>query len=118
MNDEHTSTPLRPERRIESGIDANRLFEASFGEQVATILLLESDLGSAFFDLRTGLAGDLLQRFVNFRIPLAIVVEDPQVHGDRFSELAREHRTHPVVRFFTSEQGARAWLEAKRKELS
>ena len=118
MNETKTQPPLRPDRKLESGSDANLLFEAAFGEQTSTILLLESDLGPAFYDLRTGLAGDLLQRFVNFRIPLAVVVEQPPSHGDRFGELVHEHRTHPVVRFFTSELEARTWLEKKQRELA
>lgn len=101
---------LRPDRPLESGRDANQLFEIA--SEGSTILLLEADLGRAFFDLKSGVAGDMLQRFVNFRIPLAIVVPSPEKHGDRFRELAREHRNHPVVRFFTSEEDARAWLLA------
>lgn len=116
MNEEDTRKPLRPDQPLRSGLDANRLFEASPG--ASTILLLESDLGPDFFDLRTGLAGELLQKFVNFRIPLAMVVPSPQKYGDRFSELAHEHRGHPVVRFFTTEQEALAWLAAKGKELA
>jgi hypothetical protein len=111
MTEKPATQPLRPARPLESGLDANRLFEASFDG--STLLLLEDDLGPAFFDLRTGLAGELLQKFVNFRIPLAIVVPSPQKYGDRFKELAHEHRSHPVVRFFATEDEARAWLKAK-----
>jgi hypothetical protein len=99
---------LRPDQPLQSGRDANHLFEIASAE--STILLLETDLGPAFFDLKSGLAGEILQKFVNFRIPLAIVVPSPARHGDRFEELTREHRNHPVVRFFTSEGDARTWL--------
>jgi hypothetical protein len=74
------------------------------------LLLDESAFGPDFFDLRTGLAGELFQKFVNYRAKLAIVVGDPHAHGARFGELIFEHRTHPNVRFFTSEQLARQWL--------
>src|SRR5687768_10403451 len=72
----------------------------------------ESNLGQEFFDLRSGLAGELFQKSMNYRTPLAIVISDPKKHGDRFSELAHEHRRHPFVRFFPSKTEARAWLEA------
>lgn len=74
------------------------------------LIVTESNLCSEFFDLRTGFAGDLLQRFVNYRAKLAIVVSDPRAHGERFGELVYEHRAHPVVRFFSSEADAREWL--------
>jgi hypothetical protein len=74
------------------------------------LLLDESQLGANFFDLRTGLAGEVLQKFTNYRVRLAIVVADPAAHGSRFSELVHEHRTHSAVRFFTDARLARQWL--------
>lgn len=74
------------------------------------LLLRESDLGPAFFDLRSGIAGELFQKFVNTRIPLAIVVADPKSHGERFGELAYEHQSHPTVRILPTEEDARRWL--------
>ncbi len=74
------------------------------------LLLDESQLGANFFDLRTGLAGKVLQKFTNYRVRLAIVIADAQAYGVRFSELVREHRTHNAVRFFETEQRARQWL--------
>lgn len=76
----------------------------------ARLLLAEDDLSPEFFDLRTGLAGELLQKLVNYQIRTAIIVADPSLHGDRVVELAREHRRHPVVRFVDDETEAFAWL--------
>ncbi len=75
------------------------------------LVLTEADLSAAFFDLRTGLAGELFQKCVNYRARLAIVLADPKAHGERFGELVYEHRTHPVIRFFGSDVEARQWLE-------
>jgi hypothetical protein len=74
------------------------------------IVIDEQDLSPDFFDLRTGFAGEVLQKFTNYRARLAIVVADPAAYGSRFSELAHEHRTHKCVRFFASGQLARQWL--------
>jgi hypothetical protein len=76
----------------------------------AGLILTEKDLGPDFFDLRTGLAGELFQKFVNYRIPVAIVVADPNVYGERFSELAYEHRNHNMIRFVRSTDEAQAWF--------
>jgi len=75
------------------------------------LILAEADLCPEFFDLRTGLAGEVLQKFVNYRAKLAIIVPDPRAHGERFSELAYEHRQHAVIRFVSSAEEARRWLE-------
>ena len=70
----------------------------------------EKDLSPDFFDLRTGFAGEVLQKFTNYRTRLAIVVADANAYGGRFGELAYEHRTHSAVRFFATAQLARQWL--------
>lgn len=75
------------------------------------LVLLEEDLAPAYFDLRTGLLGDLFQTLVNHRLPAALVVADATAYGPRFTELAREHARHPQVRVVTTAEQARAWLE-------
>ncbi|MCL4861504.1 MAG: DUF4180 domain-containing protein [Caldilineaceae bacterium] len=76
------------------------------------LLLTEQDLAPAFFDLKSGLAGELLQKFVNYRLRVAIVVADPAAYGERFGELVREHRSHGLVRFAPTRAEADAWLGA------
>jgi Domain of unknown function (DUF4180) len=79
------------------------------------LVLSEADLAPSFYDLSTGLAGELFQKFVNYRVPLALVVRDPAVYGERFVELAREHRGHPIVRMFPDHNAATEWLAIARK---
>jgi hypothetical protein len=74
------------------------------------LILTEDDVATEFFDLRSGLAGELFQVFVNYRIPLAIVLHKPEGHGTRFAELAYEHGSHNLIRFLPSEDEARVWL--------
>jgi hypothetical protein len=74
------------------------------------LILSEADLAPEFFDLRSGLAGELFQKFTNYRIRLAIVLPDPQPYGERFSELVYEHRSHNLIRFVRSEAEAKTWL--------
>ena len=75
------------------------------------LILTESDLAPEFFDLRTGLAGEVLQKFVNYKLRVAIVLADPEAYGERFSELAYEHRKHSMIRFVRSADEAKAWLD-------
>jgi len=74
------------------------------------LIVTEANLCPEFFNLRTGFAGEVLQKFVNYGAKLAIVIADPRAHGDRFGELVHEHQSHPHVRFFKSEADAAAWL--------
>jgi len=93
---------------IRSRADISDAIGACFG--TAGLILIEADLASEFFDLRTGLAGEALQKFVNYRMRVAIVVPAPEVHGKRFAELAYEHSTHNAIRFVRSQDEANAWL--------
>jgi len=69
----------------------------------AGLILTEDDLSQEFFDLSTGLAGELFQKFINYKLRVAIVLPTPEAHGERFRELAYEHRSHPVVSLIASE---------------
>ncbi len=76
------------------------------------MILTENDLAPEFFDLRSGLLGELLQKFINYKLRVAFVVPDPEIYGERFSELAFEHRSHPMIRFVCSIDEAKDWLSA------
>ena len=95
---------------IASPRDASDAVGAAFGAR--GVILGEPDVAPAFFDLRTGLAGEVFQKFTNYRIRLALVVPDPAAHGERFAELAYEHAAHNLIRFFRTEEDAAAWLNA------
>ena len=86
----------------------NELMGAVYGAD--GLLLTESDLAPEFFDLRSGLAGEALQKFTNYRVRVAIVVPDPGRYGPRVAELAFEHRRHNLIRFVASEAEALEWL--------
>lgn len=81
---------------------------ASLG--AGALLLTEDDLDPAFFDLRSGWAGELFQKVTNYGVRLALVLPDPGRYGPRWRELAFEHAAHRVVRFVPSRAAADAWL--------
>ncbi|RRB07394.1 DUF4180 domain-containing protein [Larkinella rosea] len=55
---------------VEDGLDLlGNLYYQGFD----TILIYEKNITPAFFDLRTGIAGEILQKFSNYRVRLAIV---------------------------------------------
>lgn len=94
--------------RILSIRDVSDALGAVYG--ASGLLLTETDLSPEFFDLRTGIAGELFQKFTNYQIHLAIVVNKLEVYGERFGELAFEHRNHKLIRFFDTLETAKSWL--------
>ena len=93
---------------IQSFSDISDLLGDCLGSQ--GLILTEDDVSRAFFDLQSGLAGELFQKFANYRIRLALIVPDPQAYGDRFSELAYEHATDSLIRIVRSREEASTWL--------
>jgi uncharacterized protein DUF4180 len=93
---------------ISSHGDVSEALGLSLGSR--GLILNESDLSPEFFDLRTGLAGELFQKFTNYSVRVAIILRDFDAHGERFGELAYEHSKHPLIRFFNSPDEAEAWL--------
>jgi hypothetical protein len=83
---------MAEERRIvvasDSGIairsfnDIADAIEACIGR--VGLILTEDNLTPAFFDLSSGLAGELFQKLVNYKVRTAIVVPHPEAHGERF----------------------------------
>lgn len=72
--------------RLSSGRDATDIIGDAYGADVAAIALPASRLTDGFFDLRTRLAGEFVQKFVNYGVALAIV-GDISVHLDASTAL-------------------------------
>ena len=84
-------------------------------EQGSRALLLDRDaLSAAFFDLSSGVAGELVQKLVNYGVRMAAVVPDLAVHSPRFQEFVREANKGGQFHFCATRQEAIDWLEARR----
>jgi len=66
-----------------------------------------------FFDLSSGVAGELLHRLTLYGIRMAGVVADPSVHSDAFQSFHLETNRGSQVRFFPTRAEAVAWLESE-----
>ena len=74
------------------------------------IVLTPDDVDAPFFDLHSGLAGELFQKVTNYGLRLALVLPDPAAYGPRWADLAFEHADHRVIRFFPRRKDAEAWI--------
>ncbi len=84
-----------------------------FGEANANGLLLTAQhLPEEFFDLKSGFAGMMLQKFANYGVRAAIVVPPESLTG-RFNELAAEASWGEDFRIVTDGEFAKRWLSSK-----
>ena len=86
------------------------VIEFCLNNRVRRVLLYSENLAAEFFDLKTGMAGTMLQKFRQYRLRLAIVLDPDLSLSDRFRELAAEENKAPYVRFARTAEEARDWL--------
>jgi len=77
------------------------------------VLLLAERLPAGFFDLSTGIAGEVVQKFVNYRFCVACVINNPGQYGERFKEFALEAREGQQFRTFVTRESAFVWLSGQ-----
>lgn len=88
--------------------DVLDLIGATFGQEIDTVAVPASRLGADFFSLRSGLAGAVTQKFVNYQLRLAIV-------GDVSSHVRASDAFRDWV--IESNRGRHLWFVADQAEL-
>lgn len=98
---------------IGSPSDVGDLLGEAFGAQANFVILPRARLAAAFFDLRTGLAGELNQKLANYRIRLVIVgdVAAEAAASKAFRDFVREANQGSTLRFVDTLEKARALVE-------
>jgi hypothetical protein len=87
--------------------DALDIIGAAFS-QADVVAVPVSRLDQRFFSLRSGLAGDIVQKFANYRMRLAVV-------GDISAQVAASEALRDLVR--ESNRGHQLWFVADLDEL-
>jgi hypothetical protein len=81
------------------------------GERDIRLVLLEVDnMSRDFYDLSSGLAGDILQKCSNYGFRLVVTGNYANVMSSRFPELAAELNRGSQIRFFPTRDAAVHWL--------
>jgi hypothetical protein len=73
------------------------------------ILLYENHLPESFFDMKTGHAGMILQKFVNYHLKVAAIISPTRIRG-RFEEFVTETNRRSHFRVFHDRELAECWL--------
>jgi len=85
------------------------LGEVSFSGSSAVIIYSDS-FSPEFYDLRSGVAGEILQKFSNYRMKLAIVGDFSHLTGKSWRDFIRESNRGSAVSFVSSFDDAMALL--------
>lgn len=77
------------------------------------IILHEKNISADFFDLKSKLAGEILQKFSNFRVRLAIVGDFSKYPGQSIKDFIFESNKDRQINFMTSLADAKNKLFAQ-----
>lgn len=78
--------------------------------QVSQLLIHGEVLTEDFFKLSTGVAGEIIQKLVNYHIKTAAIIPYELKNKGRFREMALEANKSSHFRFFNNRKAAEAWL--------
>lgn len=98
--------------KLETEQDGLDVIGACLGEGIDRLMLHADSLSEAFFELRTGLAGNLLQKFVNYQIQTAMVIPTDRMLSDRVKEWFSELNKGREFGVFADVNEAERWLAA------
>ncbi len=98
------------EEKLASERDALDLIAACVENGTNRIMLHAENLTDDFYHLRTGLAGEILQKFSNYWIKAAAVLTPELVDQGRFREMVLEANRGNQFRVFFDTEAAEKWL--------
>ena len=96
--------------RLESEADALELVAACGEYRIDRLMLHAENLTDDFYHLQSGLAGQVLLKFSNYRIRVAAVLTPEKVNQGRFREVALETNRGNQFRIFFDRETAEKWL--------
>jgi DNA-binding PadR family transcriptional regulator len=99
-----SETPLRSEQ------DALDLMAVCFENDMHLLMLHSEVLTDDFFKLKTGLAGQILQKLINYQIKTVLVLANEEKVKGKFKDLMTEVNRGNDYRVFGNRIDAEAWL--------
>lgn len=91
---------------INSAEDGVDLIGNVYYQGFEKVILYRENLSPDFFDLKTGMAGEILQKFSNYRVRLAIVGDFSEDSSKSLQDFIRESNTRSLVNFLSSKEEA------------
>jgi hypothetical protein len=93
---------------INSAHDAVEFISNAGSSDCDRFIIYEENLNPGFFDLKTGLAGDILQKFSNYRVRLAVIGDFSKFKSKSLQDFFREsNRTGHILFVKDLQEGLR-----------
>lgn len=77
---------------------------------VQLLILIDEAFTEEFINLKSGLAGIVLQKFMNYNIKVSAIIEDKNKIDGRFAELIYELNKANNFRVFNNIEDAETWI--------
>ena len=110
VNGQKIAEVISDEIVIKDPQDALDMMAAADYEGARAIMIYEKNIIPDFFELRTKIAGEILQKFSNYRVKLAIIGEFEKFKSKSLQAFIRESNRGKQVFFTTDRESAAAIL--------
>lgn len=90
--------------------DALNLIALCRENDISLLILHSHTLAEAFFELKTGVAGKMLQKFINYHVKIAAIIPKDLAHKGKFKEMVLESNKGSHFRVFENRETAEEWL--------
>lgn len=97
-------TPLSTEQ------DAVDLVALCREHDIDYLMLHGEALSEDFFNLRTGVAGRMMQKFITYSLKTGVIIPDTSVNKGRFKEMVTESNRSNQFGVFETREDAESWL--------
>lgn len=109
-SENHYIEYINLENQIKSEQDALELVSLCVEHNIYLLMLHKESLSEDFFKLKTGLAGSVIQKFINYNIRVAAVVPLELTQQGKFKEMILESNKGNHFRVFENLDSAEQWL--------
>ena len=92
--------------------DALDLLADSSYQGAQKLIIKEENITADFFDLKTKIAGDILQKFSNYKVQLAIVGDFSKYNSKSLKDFIYESNKHKQINFVNSIEDAKEKLSS------
>lgn len=103
--------------KIETAAQANDLIGEAWAHEASWVAVPVASFGPEVFQLKTRIFGEIAQKFVNYRVGLAIIgdIPEPYAQSQALQDYIREVNQGPDIWFLASLDDLIERLEAKTR---
>jgi hypothetical protein len=78
------------------------MVDAGYSHSAQGMIIYAKNLSTEFFELKSGTAGEILQKFSNYRMKLAIVGDFSEIKSKSLSDFIRESNNRKIISFVST----------------